>query len=60
MSVRLIDAVKRTTPADGVVRSYNPSLADTPREDGKPWVVTRIPEVSQAEKARITKKNGKI
>lgn len=60
MSVRMIDALARLRPPDGEIRTKNASLADVPRADGKAWNVTRIPEVSQAEKRKISKKNGKI
>lgn len=38
-----------------IVSPRKPSLADTPRPDGTPWVINRIPQISESEKAKIRK-----
>lgn len=60
MSVSLKDAVARLQKTGDEIKTRNSSLASTPREDGLEWNVTRIPEVSQAEKNRIRKKLPKL
>lgn len=48
------------TIRDGSVPTRNSSLADTPREDGKEWQITRIPQISAIERNRIRKKLPKF
>lgn len=45
---------------NGSVPTRNSSLADTPREDGKEWQITRIPQISAIERNRIRKKLPKF
>lgn len=42
------------------IPSKKPSLADTPREDGKEWKITRLKPISKLEKDKIRKKLPKF